>query len=195
MEKAKLDVHLEALREAEKRIKNVGGPAPASCDSPASPAIDEASLYKDASFAEAWDRIRALALARVEDGIPAALVQQAREAAQPMRRSVAGQIEYWATLGRVVEHTGLTVQEAQAAIEGYEAAARQARLKDTLDGIEARFDAAEANGSLAARLRETVLKASTDGTLQAHIQRIVEDNRQLARPKAVNASITIPGND
>ncbi len=50
VEKAKLDVHLEALREAEKRIKSVGGPAPASCDSPASPAIDEASLYKDASF-------------------------------------------------------------------------------------------------------------------------------------------------
>ena len=89
--------------------------------------------------------------------LPAALVQQAREAAQPMRRSVAGQIEYWATLGRVVEHTGLTVQEAQAAIEGYEAAARQARLKDTLDRIEARFAAAEASGNLAARVRDVVL--------------------------------------
>ncbi len=89
--------------------------------------------------------------------LPAALVQQAREAAQPMRRSVAGQIEYWATLGRVVEHAGLTVQEAQTAIEGYEAAAKQARLKDTLDGIEARFAAAEASGSLAARVRDVVL--------------------------------------
>mgnify|MGYP001220210260 FL=1 len=89
--------------------------------------------------------------------LPAALVQQAREAAQPMRRSVAGQIEYWATLGRIVEHTGLTVQEAQAAIEGYEAAAQQARLKDTLDGIDARFAAAEASGSLADRLRDAVL--------------------------------------
>lgn len=89
--------------------------------------------------------------------LPAALVQQAREAAQPMRRSVAGQIEYWATLGRVVEHTGLTVQEAQAAIENYEAAARQARLKGTLDDIEARFAAAESNGGLAARVREVVL--------------------------------------
>ena len=78
--------------------------------------------------------------------LPAALVQQAREAAQPLRRSVAGQIEYWATLGRVVEHTGLTVQEAQTAIEGYEAAARQAR-----------FAAAEASGSLAARVRDVVL--------------------------------------
>jgi len=112
--------------------------------------------------------------------LPAALVQQAREAAQPLRRSVAGQIEYWATLGRVVEHAGLTVQEAQAAIEGYEAAARQARLKDTLDGIEARFAAAEASGSLAAKLRDTVLAASTNGTLQAHIKQIFEDNRQQA---------------
>ncbi|MBL8372727.1 MAG: hypothetical protein JNK28_15185 [Burkholderiaceae bacterium] len=89
--------------------------------------------------------------------LPAALVQQAREAAQPMRRSVAGQIEYWATLGRVVEHTGLTVQEAQAAIEGYETAARQARLKGTLDDIESRFAAAEASGSLASRVRDVVL--------------------------------------
>ncbi len=89
--------------------------------------------------------------------LPAALVQQAREAAGPLRRSVAGQIEYWATLGRVVEHTGLTVQEAQTAIEGYEAAARQGRLKDTLDDIEARFAAAEVSGSLAARVRDVVL--------------------------------------
>lgn len=109
--------------------------------------------------------------------LPAALVQQAREAAQPMRRSVAGQIEYWATLGRVVEHTGLTVQEAQAAIEDYEAAAKQARAKaqatepgDSADSLEA--------------LKRRVLAVSTDGTLQAHIKKIVEDNRQLAKPQA-----------
>ena len=101
--------------------------------------------------------------------LPAALVQQARDAAQPMRRSVAGQIEYWATLGRVVEHTGLTVQEAQTAIEGYEAAARQARLKDTLEDIETRFAAAETNGNLAARVREVVLdnRAKATGTAKA----------------------------
>ena len=87
--------------------------------------------------------------------LPAALVQQAREAAQPLRRSVAGQIEYWATLGRVVEHTGLTVQEAQTAIEGYEAAqkARQARAVADLTG---RLLAAETSGSLAQRVRDVV---------------------------------------
>jgi hypothetical protein len=38
--------------------------------------------------------------------LPAALVQQAREAAQPLRRSVAGQVEYWATLGRIADAFG-----------------------------------------------------------------------------------------
>ena len=56
---------------------------------------------------------------------PSPLVEQARQAAQPMRRSVASQIEYWATLGcEIVEHTGLSVQEARAAIEQYEAGTR-----------------------------------------------------------------------
>ena len=95
--------------------------------------------------------------------LPVSLVQQAREATQPLRRPAAGQIEYWATLGRVVEHSGLTVQEAQAAIEGYEAAARQARTK-TPDSLEA--------------LKQRVLAASSDGTLQVHVRRIVEDNRR-----------------
>ena len=50
VEKSKLDVHLEALREAEDRIKKTGQPLPASCESPVAPAVPEASLYKDASF-------------------------------------------------------------------------------------------------------------------------------------------------
>ena len=109
--------------------------------------------------------------------LPVALVQQAREASQSMRRSVAGQIEYWATLGRIVEHTGVTVQEAQAAIEGYEAAARQTREKahaiepgDNADSLDA--------------LRQRLLAASTDGSLGAHIKKIVEDNRQRAKQQA-----------
>ena len=58
--------------------------------------------------------------------LPAQLVNQAKEVAQPLRRSAAGQIEYWATLGRVVEHSGLTVREACTAIEAYESSARTA---------------------------------------------------------------------
>ena len=99
--------------------------------------------------------------------LPESLVQQARDAAQPLRRSAAGQIEYWVTLGRVVEHSGLTAQEARDAIENYEAAAlqarqtRQARLSAPVEDSQAseliaRFMAIEADGSLAQRVREVV---------------------------------------
>ena len=90
--------------------------------------------------------------------LPVELVQKAREAAQPLRRSAAGQIEYWATLGRVVEHSGLTVQEARQAIENYEAT--------PIDSLES--------------VKQRMLAASADGSLQAHIRRIVVDNRQKA---------------
>ena len=109
--------------------------------------------------------------------LPADLVQQAREAAQPLRRSAAGQIEYWATLGRVVEHSGLTVQEAQAAIERYEEAARdarEARIKMEAAPVDASPDFSD---SLEA-VKRRILAASADGTLQAHIRSIVTDNRK-----------------
>ena len=108
--------------------------------------------------------------------LPTALVQQAREAAQPLRRSAAGQIEYWATLGRVVEHSGLTVQEARAAIERYEAAAREARMKMEAAPVDALPDFSD---SLEA-VKRRILAASADCTLQAHIRSIVADNRQKA---------------
>jgi uncharacterized membrane protein YgaE (UPF0421/DUF939 family) len=104
--------------------------------------------------------------------LPVELVQQAKEAAQPLRRSAAGQIEYWATLGRVVEHSGLTAQEAQTAIEVYEAAARKARpATQAADQLDA--------------LAQQILEISTNGTLQSHVRRIVEENRQLAVQQAV----------
>jgi uncharacterized ferredoxin-like protein len=76
---------------------------------------------------------------------------------------VAGQIEYWATLGRVVEHSGLTVQEAQTAIEAYEAAARKAQQTRAVADLTSRLLAAEVSGSLAQRVRE-----------------VAEENRKLA---------------
>ncbi|MEX1165518.1 MAG: hypothetical protein WEK74_01370 [Hydrogenophaga sp.] len=94
--------------------------------------------------------------------LPSALVQQAREAAQPQRRSVAGQIEYWATLGRIADETGLTVQEAREAISRYDARQRVVHastgpLDEALDAIEARFAEADGNGRLAQAVRHTVL--------------------------------------
>ncbi len=88
--------------------------------------------------------------------LPAALVNKARDAAQPLRRSVASQIEYWATLGQIVEHTGLTVQEARAAIERYESAAQATRAAQQADALVGRFLAAEADHSLADKVRQVV---------------------------------------
>ena len=103
--------------------------------------------------------------------LPTELVSQAKQAAQPLRRSTAGQIEYWATLGRVVEHSGLTVQEARDAIERYEVAAKEARAERT--------QADEAPDSLDA-IKRRMLAANADGSLQAHITHIVAENRQQA---------------
>ena len=90
--------------------------------------------------------------------LPAALVQQAREAAQPQRRSVAGQIEYWATLGRIADETGLTVQEAREAITRYDARQQAVDpLDESLDAVESRFTQADTTGRLAQAVRNTVL--------------------------------------
>jgi HAMP domain-containing protein len=74
-----------------------------------------------------------------------------------MRRSVAGQIEYWATLGRIAEASGLTISEAREAIALYDV--RQTTTvsaADPLDAIEADFVAAESTGRLAEAVRQTV---------------------------------------
>ena len=85
--------------------------------------------------------------------LPSALVMEARQTALAMRRSTAGQIEYWAMLGKAVEDGGLTAREASVAL----APVRQTSVADTLlDGIEARFAKADASGSLAQRMREIV---------------------------------------
>lgn len=88
--------------------------------------------------------------------LPASLVNQAREAAAPMRRSTAGQIEYWATLGRIAEASGLTVTEAREAIALYDVRQSPASPADLLDSIEADFLAAESTGKLAQAVRQTV---------------------------------------
>lgn len=105
--------------------------------------------------------------------LSADLVQQARDAAQPLRRSAAGQIEYWAMLGRVVEHSGLTVQDARLAIENYEAAGRLHPPVNDSAVNEMAPDSLES-------VKQRVLAASSDGTLKTQIQRIVADNRQKA---------------
>ncbi len=111
--------------------------------------------------------------------LPAALVTQAREAAQPLRRSVAGQIEYWATLGRIIEHTGLTAQEAQTAIEAYETSAKRTFLASGNNPVVSQAETKNLQD-----LKQRVLAASTNGSLQSEIRQVVEGNRQQAKKKA-----------
>ena len=116
--------------------------------------------------------------------LPAALVQQAREAAQPLRRSVAGQVEYWATLGRIVEHSGLTAQEARDAIEGYEAATCKLRLTSSLEHIEAQFAVAEVPNPQADDLLAGFMAAEADGSLAQRVREVVAENRSRAHKLA-----------
>ncbi len=85
--------------------------------------------------------------------LPNALVMEARQTAIAMRRSTAGQIEYWAMLGKAVEDGGLTAREASVALMPKKEASSTDAL---LDSIEARFAKADASGSLAQRMREIV---------------------------------------
>ena len=84
------------------------------------------------------------------------LVSQARDAASPMRRSVAGQIEYRATLGRIAEASGLTVSEACEAIALYDVRQAAPADADQMYALEAEFLAAESSGRLAQAVRQTV---------------------------------------
>ena len=95
--------------------------------------------------------------------LSALLAKQAREAAQTMRRSVASQIEYWATLGRALEEAGLTTTDSHALI------ARQERgsygrppppspLSPELDDLHAHVLALAKSGALADRAQTVVAR-------------------------------------
>ena len=108
--------------------------------------------------------------------LPESLVQQTRDLDQPLRRSAIGQIEYWATLSRVVEHSGLTVQDARDVIENYEALAQEAlevHMKMEAAPVDESTDQFEL-------LTRRILAVSEDGTFRAHILSIVAENRKKA---------------
>lgn len=51
--------------------------------------------------------------------LPVQLVDQARENAAVFSRSISGQVEHWAKIGRAVENApGFTLDRARAAVEG-----------------------------------------------------------------------------
>jgi hypothetical protein len=94
--------------------------------------------------------------------LPAALVNKARDAAQPMRRSVASQIEYWATLGRALEQAGLSTQDSQALLAREETAAyalagtAAPALSPELDALHGHVLALAQSGALAERAKVAV---------------------------------------
>lgn len=94
--------------------------------------------------------------------LPAALVDQAREAAQTMRRSVASQVEYWATLGRALEHAGLTTADSAALIARQERAHYAVAppppqpLAPDLEDLQAHVLALAKSGALAERAHTVV---------------------------------------
>jgi hypothetical protein len=99
--------------------------------------------------------------------LPASLVNQARDAAQTMRRSVASQIEYWATLGHALERAGLTTSDSHALIARQERAAYQVTppppppVSPELEELQAHVLALAKSGALAERAQRTVAANKT----------------------------------
>ncbi|ADU40131.1 TA system antitoxin ParD family protein [Variovorax paradoxus] len=102
--------------------------------------------------------------------LPASLVDKARDAAQPMRRSVASQIEYWATLGRALERAGLTVQDSQALIAREESPPYVTEASPTALSPEL------------GALHDHVLALAQSGVLAQRAQAAVAENRAKAVP-------------
>ena len=88
--------------------------------------------------------------------LPAHLVTQARAAALTFRRSTAGQIEYWATLGKAVEESGLTVREVQAVMEPAASTSPAQAMPSQTQSLMADFISFDRSGALAAHVRQVV---------------------------------------
>jgi hypothetical protein len=92
-----------------------------------------------------------------------------------MRRSVASQIEYWATLGLALEHNGLTTLEARNAIESYEADLSKAKTQSIAQPIV--LDHAAQRKATVAKLKAQMLEEHYSGRLERGVQAVVEQNR------------------
>jgi len=107
--------------------------------------------------------------------LPSSLVNQAKDAAHTMRRSVASQIEFWATLGRALEQAGLTATDSHALI------ARQERAtygRPPLSPLSPEVD----------DLHEHVIALAKSGALAERMQVAVESNKaKAARSKTRKA--------
>lgn len=88
--------------------------------------------------------------------LPAALVSAAKDSAQTFRRSTAGQIEYWAALGRKMEASGLTILQAEQALQPDAAGNAVNAGSDTLEAHLAKMRVAHTTGALNRQFRTIV---------------------------------------
>ena len=88
--------------------------------------------------------------------LSAALLNAARESADIACRSTAGQIEYWAKLGRSVELSGLTTMDAQQSIRSLDFAGVHGGRKQAVSALNNKILAAHHSGSLAQRVADVV---------------------------------------
>ncbi len=94
--------------------------------------------------------------------LSSSLVNQAREASHTMRRSVASQIEYWATLGKALENAGLTTSDSHALIARQDRATYKIKpppppaLSMELDDLNTHVLVLAKSGALAARTQDAV---------------------------------------
>jgi hypothetical protein len=84
------------------------------------------------------------------------LLRAARESAEVACRSTAGQIEYWAKLGRSVEEGGLSTIDAQRAISRLDFAGVHSGRQAAVSSLTASVLGAHSTGSLAQRVRDVV---------------------------------------
>jgi hypothetical protein len=84
------------------------------------------------------------------------LLRAARESAEVACRSTAGQIEYWAKLGRSVEEGGLTTMDAQRAISRLDFAGVQGGRQAAVSSLTTTILSAHSSGALAQRVRDVV---------------------------------------
>ena len=118
--------------------------------------------------------------------LAAALVDDARATALTMRRSVASQIEYWATLGRSLEAAGLTARDTSALIARQDAAVYAVR-----GATRGKPAASVADASEIESLKTLVVALAKSGALARRAGEAVAANAaRAARParKARRAS-------
>ena len=106
--------------------------------------------------------------------LAAALVDDARSAALTMRRSVASQIEYWATLGRALESAGLTARDTGALIAHHDSS-RRAALQESEQATLPAADAAKLSA-----LKTRVVALAKSGALGRRASKAVAANSDRA---------------